>query len=288
MSIFPATDIALEGFRLTRERFREVAIWSSLQVFSSMMALVAIMIFASKEMADFTTTLRGVTSVEQVMKAIEPLMPILLYLTPLNVAVQTVLLAACYRVILRKTETRHAFLGFGSDELRLFLVGVILTVGAFFGLTVTRIIGDGLTSLFAAAGPVGRLVSVTYSAVTMIAIVYVFVRLSLALPLTFARRKMSIRESWALTRGRHLQLGGSYFMAFILAALVYVLGAVIGSVLQSIDGVVGLEAKSLLTPGMIGSTAWMAAIGVLIGIIVQAPGAEAVLHLGSAPGPGRR
>ena len=265
-----------------------MAIWAALQVFSSLIALGAITIFASKEMADFTTALRGVTSVEQVMKAVEPLMPILLYLTPLNVAVQTILLAACYRVVLRTTETRHAFLGFGSDELRLFLVGVILTVGAFVGLTATRILGDGLTSLAAAAGPVGRLVSVTYAAVTMIAIVYVFVRFSLALPLTFARRKMSIRESWALTRGRHLQLSGSYFMAFVLAALVYVLGAVIGSVLQSIDGVVELDSKSLLTPGMIGSTAWMAAIGVLIGIIVQAPGAQAVLHLGRVPGPGGR
>jgi len=44
--------------------------------------------------------------------------------------------------------------------------------------------------------------------------------------------------SWQLTRGRHWSLGGAYFMAFILAALVYVLGMVIASVLQAFGGAV--------------------------------------------------
>ena len=279
MSVFPATDIALEGFRLTRERIRVVAIWSALQVASSLVALVVIMVFAGKEMAAFTTAAHAGRSLDELARTMEPLMPILLYLTPLNIVVQVLLLAACYRVILRPTEERRAFLAVGADEVRLLLVGLYLTFVGIAALALARILGDALSHAAVAVGPGGRFLVVGYSAAVVFGAAFLFVRFSLALPLTFARRKIVIMESWRLTRGRHWALGGAYFMAFMLAALVYVLGVVIGSVLQSFDTAAIVDAKALLTPGMIGSTAWMAAIGALISVIVQAPGATALLSL---------
>ena len=272
LNVFPATDVALEGFRLTRENPRSVAVWACIRAAYALLVLLLINRFAGDQLTGFLAAIKNVHNLAELSAKAAPLTQMFLALAPVDLALQSVLAAACFRTILGPKGTGRFQLGVGLDELRLFALNTLAIMATFVALTVALAFGDVIATFAVSAGPLGALLQAFYSSGVFCLGLYVALRLSLAPALTFALGRFAIRESWTATEGRTLPLAGAYLMAGGLAVLVYVLGLVIGASTEAIDA---KAASNWVSWGALVSAAWMAGVGELIAIIVTAPGAVA-------------
>src|SRR5688572_27799142 len=100
MTGFSATDAALEGFRITRERPRALLAWTGF-CFAQNVVSVLITVNLSKEARDALESLQPnpeqAPDFASLMQALVLLSPILAF----GLAVQCVMAAAVYRIILR-------------------------------------------------------------------------------------------------------------------------------------------------------------------------------------------
>ena len=269
---FPATDVALEGFRLTRENPRAVAVWAGIRAAYALVALLLINRFAGDQLTAFMAALKHVQSLPELSAKAAPLREIFLAVAALDLAVQSVLSAACFRTVLGPRAPERFQLALGLDELRLFALNSLAMIALFALLTIALTIGDLIAVVAASAGPLGALLQAIYGSSVFCLGLYVALRLSLTPALTFALGHFAIQESWKATEGRATALAGAYLMAAGLAGLVYVLGLVIGASTEAFDA---QAVSNWASWGALASAAWMAGIGALISVIVTAPGAVA-------------
>jgi hypothetical protein len=149
------------------------------------------------------------------------------------IVVNTLLMAAVYRAVLEPQARGWAYLRLGAAELWLglmFLVLMFLLMLMMFALIIPLAIGGGIMAAAAhgAPGASGGLVFGLAAAAGVVAIVWVFLRLSLALPLSFAERRFLLFESWALTRGHALKI---FAVAIAVVVIVWVLEMVVVALL---------------------------------------------------------
>ena len=259
MSEFPATDVALEGFRLTREQPRDVLAWAAVRVGFTLAAIFVMNAVSGPQLTAFMSAVAAGHSMDDLQRTAEPLVPTLLGLVPFDLAVQAILMTAVFRAVAQPLTSGPFFLSVGVDELRMFGVNLLGMAALMIGALGVSVIGGGVSLLAGAAGPAGPLIAAAYFAAVVAGGGYVAVRLSL-IP--------------ALHPGGDLLFhDGAYVMAAILGVLIYLLGAVIGSVFQLLDT---SHSVSFTSPTAVLSTAWMALVGVLISVVLQAPGAAAV------------
>jgi hypothetical protein len=276
MNEFPATDVALEGFRLTREHPRAVAVWASVRLAFTLLVIFAMNAAAGPQVTAFLAAVTSGAAMDELTRAAEPLLPTLMAIVPFDMAVQAILAVACFRAVLTPQSAGRFYLGFGADELRVLalnLLGFFVLMLASFAATL---LGRGVSLFAGAAGGAGSLIDGAYFAVVVATFGYVAVRVSLVPALSVLEGRFALGSAWRLTAGRHWLLAGVYVMAVVLGALVYVLGAVIGSAFQVLDG---SHDAGLMSPATLLSAGWMAVVGVLINVVLQAPGAAAVLTL---------
>lgn len=210
------------AFRLVRERPLAVGIWCLIYI----AATVASGMFISPAMqpafspgaspAATFADLRGIFA----GMAMFGLGMMLLY---------TFLYAAAQRAVLRPREDAFAYLRIGMDELRLFLLSIILSIGL---VAVSLVLLIPFAVLIGMMGAGLGLLAV----IPLILLAYLFflgalawltVRFSLAFPLTLLRGRIVIAESWTLTKGRFWSLFGAYFALFVVF---FCIGTIIGLV----------------------------------------------------------
>ena len=112
-------------------------------------------------------------------------------------------------------------------------------------------------------------------------VVWIGVRLSLAPPATFDRRRFVLLDTWALTRGRVWPLLGAYAMSWALSFLVTVLVSFIGGVIADFlpgapapgaaQPLIGTTFASILEPQSIVELLFSALVGGLITPLMLAP-----------------
>jgi len=230
---FSPSEAAYAGFRLIRDQPRALAVWVVFQVgFIISWFAVNVLILAPS-----ARTLRALPDMMQVdpggtlaqLPSLLPgLTPLVLIDVPLFLFFSGVQNAAIFRAYLRPQDSRLGFLRLGRTELNVALAPVVYGLGwlaylfvVLFVAEIARGLGAPLQGL---AGVGFRLV--IYVAMTL-ALVYPGMRLSLALPLTFAAGRIRILESWRLTHGRFWPLLGAYALTFayvFLAGLVALIG----------------------------------------------------------------
>jgi len=227
MTTYSATDAALEGFRFTRERPRMLIVWALFLLTANAVG-IGVMLLAPKEVQEALATISSQETPDgrQLMGALGAVAPVLL----LGLLIQRTMDAAVYRLMLRPEEKSFFFLRLGADELRLAALRLIFVMMAILFLAVVQfgIVILGLTAL--ALGDTARIVvtSITELA-AWIAFLVIAVRLSLASVITFERKRLSIFESWAVTRGHATRLLGAQFLALCCAAVLGILAFVIFS-----------------------------------------------------------
>lgn len=298
MKTFSATDAAISGFGLVREHPKAVGAWVLIStIVSAVVAVVTVGLFGPQleAFANLSQT-NAQPDPAETLRMMGGLVPAMLCSSIYSIAFYSVLMAAIYRATLRPADNRQAYLRFGADELRqagVSILMVLLFFAAYLGIVMLLAILIGVLS--AISKPVGVLVAIPLVLAGLGALLYFAVRLSLANVLTFAKGKIDIFGSMALTKGRFWPMLGAYVVATILAVVVYLLlflivtllgGALSGFNMENLSGLMQSQTtslESLMTPTGILSLAVGGLIAVLTSVTIYTPSAYIYREIGGDP-----
>jgi len=217
----------------------------------------------------------------------------LLVLQPLlwlmQLAVHAVLMGAIFRAVLTPEENRWGYLRLSRQELWLGLTNLVFTVvAAVMILTLVIPLGIGLRVGMAAArsghtpGPASLPLLLGIACVGVAVIVWLLLRLCLALPMAFVTRRFALYESWGLTRGHVLKI---FAVILVLAVIIWIFEfATLGTggrymvhqllggsnAPASLTGSLGVILKHL-APAFVASLALGSLVGMIVYTIVMAP-----------------
>jgi len=295
---FSASEAALEGFRLTRENPRAFAVWVGASFCFSVLAIIVDAIMPAGVRQGLQTLNADQTlSPTQLLDTLILAAPVLIF----AMAVMSITAAAVYRLIFRHDDARFGYLRLGADELRLIglsVIGFVLTIGLVVGVSMVGGIALAIISLaFPAAA---QAMSVPTAIICLFIVGAILVRLSLAPVATFAERRITIFESWSLTRGHFWPLLGAYVLAIACIAVIGILilvvsfgvaGVVVllsGGQLADVQGAFTAKGNTLRSYLSVGVVAYMIVSSVfsaLYNAVIAAPGAVAYERLHGAPPP---
>jgi hypothetical protein len=276
MTRFSASDAALEGFRLTRERPGTVLAWAGVYC-AGLLLIGAIMLgLVGPDLVKLTKD-GGLNDPDKAAEVLVHSAPAFIALLVLAVALMSVLTAGIYRIILRPQEKGFVHLRLGMDELRLVIVNLVLfSVGVACVVTALT-----LARLAAAAGPAveGLVVILVMSFAG-----WVGVRLSMTTPMTFVLQRVSVKEAWLLSRGAFWPLLGMMVLAVIFYVMVWILITIMGTAFVAAAG--GQEAMAdpthlspLAVVAMLVSFLLQLVLSVLQVVMIYAPFAVAYEQL---------
>jgi hypothetical protein len=277
-----AMDAALEGFRITRARPSAILAWAAVQlVFVVLARLALIWIVGDKAAAFFSLSLFSNPA------AMTALAPVITQYTAAYLALLVILCGILYpaveRAVLRPGEGGWGWLRLGLDEARqaaVFACWVLVLLAAYLaGMVAVQILALLVGLALGTAG--AFVVSAIGFLADLAVIVWIGVRLSLAPPASFDRRRVVLFDTWGLTRGRVWPLLGAYALSWALSFLVTVLVSFIGGAIASFlpgapapgaaQPVVGTTFASVLEPQSIVELLFSALAGGLVTPLVLAP-----------------
>lgn len=299
MSKFSASDAAFVGFRLVREHPKTIGVWAVLMTVLSLASTALTIKLAGPKLTEFMA-LSGESepSPQAVLGMMGGLAPLLVISTVYSLVLYSVMLAAVNRMVLRPSDNGSAYLRLGVDELRqagmLILVNLLM-IGVYFAAVVVTAI---LIAIAVAAG--GGVAAGLAGLVSFVGVcclmLFVAVRLSFASALTFDTGKVSVTQSWAMTKGHVGALLGAYLLAVVMGIIVYLLimtivAAVAAIVAGGIGGLGGLfepdmtSLAAFFTPVGIVRAVFAGLISVLTTLIIfsPAPTIYQILRDGGAP-----
>lgn len=233
---FSGSDAAFEGFRLVRRNPMALVAWTLLYAVVSLASLFAMSraigpITAWGERMEALESQSPSATPEQVMSAFQGFGEVMLslaWLLPVSLIVTAMLMAAVARAVLNPRSGGFGYLRLGMDEVRVFVVTFVLGILAFvawFALVALVVILAGI------AGATGAdwmwLFVVLGGFAGVGAIIWLYVRLSLAVPITVAENRFAFFDSFAVTRGHFWSLLGMAVIAFVMVLVISLLSWVV-------------------------------------------------------------
>jgi hypothetical protein len=252
MSDFSATDVAFTGIRFVREHPRAVAVWAGIQVVISLVTMAIFLAYLGPVLAQLQSLgAPGSPRDPAAMLALTGriwLMDALIL--PFSLVIYAVLHATMARAALTPSDEGFAYIRLGMDEVRQGLL-ILLWTAVCIGAEVAILILVLVPTLVVYLGFHGPHILVMALCIVLAAAeaVYCLVRLSLATPLTFDRRRVDLFGSWALTRGRFWKMLGTYLLVFGVALAILFLTMIITVAVAAVLGGVGALA-SMFQPSM--------------------------------------
>lgn len=218
MSVFSASDAAIEGFQVLRRHWRVVVGWCLFSV----MAFVGLVVITFMAIAIATL---AATSHDEASSIGGAVGAIILGLGGL--AIQWVVIAALYRVMLRPDEPPGMhYLRISRDERRLFILWIVVLATVIGLTTAARFLLQFVAKSSMAGAGLGTLVFVGLFA-------WLALRFSLAGPANFASGRFGLTQSWRLTGGRFWGLFGMALLAGCLLGLIAIVVFVVTTMLQA-------------------------------------------------------
>ena len=203
------------AFRLIREHPLAVAVWGLAYLAAAVLGTLAISSSLDMQAA------ADAGDVDAVMAAFGSGLGLIVLMQLFVYVLMVVMFTAAMRAVLRPFEGGPAFIRFGMDEVRIIALTIIFVVAFYAALiAIILIVGILFGTMFRASSAGGGagviLVAIALGVAALVLGVWLYVRLSLAYPLTLLRRKIIIGESWTLTRGHALPLFGAYLVIFLV------------------------------------------------------------------------
>lgn len=256
---FSATRAAFEGFRLIRARPGVILGWALFYAVALGVIIGgSILIFGATALADLLSGQdREYDSLEEILPFLQALAAFLGFLLVSLSIVAAIQLGAAYRAVLRPQDAGFAYMRFGADELRqVLLMWVFFFIYlVIWGAPLAAVVALHASEFMEEAGIVA--LYIVWFAAALGVSVFVGVRLSLAGPMTLAKRRLLLTSSWSLTRGRFWPLLGMYVLTLIFAIILSTLTDALG---QALMGAVGLAAFDLHDPDSYDLPAWTGAM----------------------------
>jgi hypothetical protein len=167
----------------------------------------------------------------------------------LTLALVAVLITAATRATLHPYKRGACYLRLGGNELRVFALLAMLAIASAVLLFLLALVNGFLLSLLGWLLPGSATVEwvrLVLGLAEFAAFLFVQVRLSIALPLTYLYEAITVDEAWVLSRGHFW----SIFAAFLAIALLLLLGwsVLIGAFFAPVLGdlfATGLPAETL-------------------------------------------
>jgi hypothetical protein len=250
---FSATDAVFEGFRVVRRQPLALVFWALF--YAAIMAAAFAMIGPS--LIGFVTATEqleqsGATPTMEDFAPLFQMMGLLFaVLLPASLITSAMMHAAIARSVLRPGESAFGYLRLGMDEVRVLVVSVVLFLVFMVLMAVSSgLIGVAVGMTVAAEAPALWLLVVLLVLATIALFAWLFVRLSLAIPITMAERRIAIFDSFGFTKGRFWPLLGMALLAWVLSMVVGLLGSLVAMPLElatggGIKALEGLEDESL-------------------------------------------
>lgn len=242
---FSATDAALEGFRIGRERPKAMLIWAAASLVISLGSSVAMISLFGGTMTELMTMSQSQSSSDpsEALALLGRLGQLYLVILPVALLIFSIFTAAVYRTVLRPSDSAFGYLRLGATELRmaaviavLFLLSLVVTIVsviviALIGAMIGAAVGMGGEGGVGAAMIFGVLIVVLYIGMIFVSLAF-WTKFSLAGPMTFAEGRIRIFESWGATKGHFWKLFGCYILAGVLGIVVSLLGGAISMALM--------------------------------------------------------
>ncbi|MDP1736376.1 MAG: hypothetical protein Q8L23_02935 [Caulobacter sp.] len=289
MRLYPSS-IAFEGFRIIRDRPGLILSWTGFYL-ASLLGMILILLLPN---------LGNLAAVEATGiqrdygEIVARFGPSALLVVPLAMIMLIMLVTAVYRTVLTPEDRSPAHLKVGPDELRMFLVSMLVIL--IFALA-SGLYGATVILLANASGNLHSVVTVLGSIGGVVLLGWLAVRLALAGVMTFAEHHFRLGAAWRLTKGQFWRLLLTLGLTFLFAALVVVFAGVFSLVLATLTG--GFEMMgALVNPDMTNLTPALAAailgqlllqlalqtlLIVLVFVIFYAPPAAAYRQLKTPP-----
>ena len=226
---FSATDAAFEGFRLTRRAPLAIVWWGVAYV-------LFIGIFFALAWGPMSTFVSAMEAIEgqsspnpdDFMPAMGAYFSVIALAAPAALLFSAVLNAAVARAVIHPEQKAFGYLRLGGDELRVLAVSIVLGIVFFIACLVPFVVGAGLIGVGAQGGNGGAVAGgVLVILATGLGILALAVKLSLAIPITVAEKRIAIFDSWKMTKGKFWPMVGMTLIAFVLSVVVSLLGSVI-------------------------------------------------------------
>lgn len=233
---FSGSDAAFEGFRLVRRNPMALVAWALLYAVVSLASLFAMStaIGPITEWAERMDTLESQSpsaTPAQVLEAFQGIGQVMLslgWLIPVSLVVTAMLMAAVARAVLNPRAGGFGYLRLGMDELRVFVVTLVLGILMFCAWIAVGVVIGVLAGIAGATEANWMWLFVVLAGFAGVAgIIWLAVRLSLAVPITVAENKFAFFESFAVTRGRFWSLLGMAVIAFVMVLVISMLSWVI-------------------------------------------------------------
>ncbi|HEX6866128.1 MAG TPA: hypothetical protein VF122_02745 [Caulobacteraceae bacterium] len=301
MAAIPVGEAALAGFDVIRRKPGAVLAWGG--VFFVYLLVIMAFMFASVSSVAGLEIEGGEPDLAAVIGMQMMLMGVQFVITAASFVVRVVLTCAVYRAVLEPEDSRTAYMRLGKIEL---LVGLVtLCVGIIVGMLIfgAAFIGAGVTiAAWFASRPLAVLLGVALLIGFVALLAWVGLRMAMAVPMTFAERRIRIFEAWDLTRGH---VGELFLMMLIVIAVVIAIEAVVVfagvlaivaavgaggmmdlSALSTLDGPALMARLAAFTPLFLLCGVVLAILSAVVHTIVVAPWAvayRAIAPVGESP-----
>ena len=260
MASFSVSAAVGAGFQLIGRKPLSVFVWGLFAVVVGVLPVLGVMGTSMGPMFDLMreTQLHPQTSPDPTafthvyshMMFVNPLLQLL------SMVVRTMLAAAVFRAVLEPKNSGFAYLRIGMQEIWILLVTlveiILFMIGFVFVVLVAVAIGAILHQTLATS--VAIIASVVLGLAVFVGSIWVLLRLSMALPMSFEDRQFRLFESWAFTRGHAGDL-------FLLALLMFVILIVMEIMVL---GVLAIPAMIFIAPHMTTPDAMPTAMAALL------------------------
>lgn len=289
---FSATDAAFEGFRVVRRKPLVLLWWAAFYLVSfALIFLVAAGPIAGLMAAAADLENMGPNAtpedLQPFMMAYLAVFPVVI---PLGILMGAILNAAVARSVLEPGKSAFGYLRLGMDEVRVAVVSLVLSIVMGLAAVVLFGVAGAIAGFLGAADvPGGPLIMVVVFLAAMAAMIFLVVRLSLAIPITVAEKKFAFFDSFKVTAGHLWGLIGMAVIAFVMTMVVSILTSIVffpitmglGATIdwQSLEGLNAMGILQAIGPMVAVAIVLQAISSALLAAVMYAPFAAAYRDL---------